>query len=157
MSWFVIDTCVLVDASGQGVSQHAEASHRLLTHLRNDDRFILAVDSKGKILRQYSERICAPMFAHHWLEALQPSRIRAVSLNCIPKGPRVALLENRLHRGDFPLVEGALGSDKIIVTRDFPSFSEGIQDILRRRLGIYIYPAADMIEILFASDFERGS
>lgn len=157
MSWFVIDTCVLVDASGQGVSQHAEASHRLLTRLRNDDGFVLAVDSKGKILHQYSERICAPMFAHHWLEALQPSRIRAVSLNCIPKGPRVELLENRLHREDFPLVEAALGSGNIIVTRDFASFSRDIQDILRRRLGIYIYSATGMIAKLFPSGFDRES
>src|SRR3989338_5714871 len=136
--WFPIDCNVLVHASGEGMREYAEASYELLRNLEGRRDFVLAIDYKRKILREYEGRIRAPMFAHHWLTRLHPERIRAVRKLRIPKGALVELLEARLHKKDHMYVEAAYGADKVLVTADFTSFSATVITILHRSLGIAV-------------------
>jgi hypothetical protein len=144
--WLVIDTNVLVDASGQGVPAHAKESLDLLGRLQAIPEFALAIDFKKKLLREYENRVNGNMYAHHWLIRLnREQRIQTVPRVRIPKGAKVELLEAHLHQEDWPLVEAALGSHNIIITRDFRSFQDDICSILRRKLGISVLSAAEML------------
>ena len=146
--WLVIDCTVLVDASGQGVSEYAESSLALLKLLLATPEFVLALDAKRKIQREYENRVRAPMYAHQWLDLLQrKERVKPVERLRIPKGASVSLREARLHKKDFPLVEAALGSSKVIVTRD-PSFSEPVKSILHRELDITVLDARQAVDQL---------
>jgi len=131
--WIVVDCNVLVDASGQGVKQYAQGSYTLLEELMARSEFVLAVDSKNKIRQQYDNRISFPMHAHSWLLRLLPHRIKAVPRTQIPKAVLVALREVHFDQNDIPLLEAALGSERLIVTRDFNSFTNEVLRIIRRR------------------------
>ena len=141
--WLVLDTNVLVDASGQGVKDYAEVSHELLKSLMATPLFVLAIDKRQKILREYEARVNAQMFAYHWLERLRRElRIRAVTSVEIPRAAAVALREAHFDNKDYPLVQAALYSSKIIITREFRSFSARVVSILRRELKITVMDAS---------------
>lgn len=148
--WLVVDTNVLVDASGgQGVKEYAAASHNLLRALADIPSFILALDCKQKILCEYQARIRAPMFAYQWLERLRLGmRIKRVNGSGIPRGPAVQLQEAHFDIKDYKLVDAALYASKIIVTRDFKSFTNSVQTILRRKLDIRVMSAPDTFDWL---------
>ena len=150
--WLVLDCNVLVDASGQGIPEYAGASYNLLQALARRQDFVLAIDSKGKIKREYDNRINVTMYAHHWLSLLLPDRIKHVKPVQLPKGAGVALREAHLHRRDFPLVEAAWGSGKVIVTRDFSSFSDSVNTILRRRLGVRVLSGVQVLKEITGVD-----
>ncbi|MGE5112333.1 MAG: hypothetical protein ACM3JB_15825 [Acidobacteriaceae bacterium] len=151
----VIDCNVLVDASGQGMEEYAQASLELLKYLLLIPEFRLVIDGKGKIAREYDNRINATMYARNWLEKLQRSQ-RVVQLNSlsVPKGARVKLLEERLHKRDFPLIETALAADHTIITRDFNSFQKEIITILRRQLNVYVLAADEYYANLRAAEVQ---
>lgn len=147
--WLVIDTNVLVDASGQGVLDHADCALKLLRQLLAEPQFCLAIDPKEKLKREYENRINAIMYAHYWLTELNKGgRVKSSQKTPVPKGAKVKLLEARLHQEDFHLIEAALGSERIIVTRDFKSFQDNIIAILRRDLGISVLSPQEMLSRL---------
>lgn len=150
--WIVIDCNVLVDGSGQGVPEYRVSSYELMENLINRGEFTLAVDSKGKIRQQYENRIAFPMHAHNWLLRLLPHRIRAVRQSPIPRAISVKLREVHFDQNDIPLVEAAYGSEKVIVTRDFNSFTEPVQTILRRKLGVRVLSSRQMLDDLVLID-----
>jgi len=147
--WLVVDTNVLVDASGQGMREYAQASYELLRTLSEKPGFVLALDRKQKIWDEYQNRVRAPMFAYQWLEALRiQRRIEAVTGSGIPKGSVVELREAHFDRKDYPLVEAALYSEGTIVTRDFKSFTERVKTVLQRNLAIIVLSAAEVLQML---------
>ncbi len=150
--WIVVDCNVLVDASGQGMEEHAESSYALLEDLIQRKDFVLAIDSKAKIKRQYDARIAFPMHAHNWLGRLLPNRMTATAGQRVPRGVLVSLREVHFDQNDVALVEAAYNSDRIIVTRDFNSFTGPVQDILRRRLNLRVYSAVQMCRELALLD-----
>lgn len=147
--WLVVDTNVLVDASGQGIKEFAKTSHELLRALAMEPKFALALDLRGKIHREYRARIRAPMFAFHWLEKLgKEVRLRPVDSTEIPKGTRVSLAEAHFDTKDLPLVQAAYHSHKLIVTRDYRCFSARVKKILRRKIEVGVVSAGEMLDLL---------
>ena len=154
--WLPIDTNVLVDASGQGMADYADASYQLLRRSLLLPDFRLAIDPKGKLRHEYENRINAVMYAHHWLTELNKNqRIQLVPKVPIPKGAKVELLEVHLHQEDFHLVEAALGSDGLIITRDFNSFQKPVIRILRRSLGITVLSPQEGLSLLLSNRAEE--
>ena len=144
----VIDTVVLVDASGEGVPDFAGESYRLLQHLQGWEPWRLCFDEKGKIKRQYDNRISGQMFAQKWLMASQ-SRWFTPPCARIPRGTRVELCEAHFDWGDHPFVETAYSTaTKTIVTREFKSYTPVVITILRRNLGVEVLRAGDLLQRL---------
>jgi hypothetical protein len=141
----VIDTCVLVDASGQGVSEFAGESYQLLINLETHGEWRLCFDKKGKIKKEYDDRVSGQMFAQKWLMAVQ-NRWFTPECMRIPKGTSVKLREIHFDMDDLPFVETAHSSaSKIIVTREFKSYSKQVLKVLRRTLKLEVLSAGDML------------
>ena len=141
----VIDTCVLVDASGEGMQEFAHESYDLLSLLRDRDGWRLCFDKKGKIKQEYDNRISGQMFAQKWLEATQ-GRWCKPDFNRVPKGTRVKLGEVHFDWEDLPFVETAHSTTtKIIVTREFRSYSTQVLTVLRQELEVKVLRARDLL------------
>lgn len=144
----VIDTCVLVDASGdpQGVQEFARESYDLLQLLQSRDDWRHCFDKKEKIKREYNKRISGQMFAQKWLMKTQ-DRWFVLSCNRLPKPTRIKLCDDcHFDQKDVPFVETAHSTTtKIIVTREFKSYKPQVITVLRRDLGITVLRAGELL------------
>jgi hypothetical protein len=144
----VIDTTTLVDASGQGMDEHAKSSFDLLQKLNGMEGWRLCLDSKRKIEREYDLRISDQMFARKWMQRHGERRFWPPDCR-LPKGVRVKLKEIHFDWDDLPFVETAFASEtKYLVTREFNSYTLKVRQTLWRDLKVRVYTAQQILEIL---------
>lgn len=140
----VVDTVVLVDASGDGVQEFASESYDLLQYLQGCEGWRLCFDKKGKIKREYDNRT-GQLFAQKWLMATQ-TRWFTPECTRLPKATRVRLSEIHFHWDDYPFVETAYSTTtKMIVTREFRSYSPRVITVLRRDLEVEVLRAGELL------------
>ena len=144
----VIDTTVLVDASGQGQQEYARSSYELLRFLADRSDWRLCFDRKGKIENEYRNRISGQMYAQKWLKVCQPRRFVPDPVR-LPKGTRVQLEEAHFDWKDLPFVETAWSTaTRVIVTREFKSYTPDVIRILRRELRVRVVTAEQLLDSL---------
>lgn len=110
---YIIDTTVLMDASGVGEDDKMYAAAQLIERLKTDDSAMLTQDKKGRINAEYENRIGNATLARKFLRTkLDKELVRYIRTVSLPGNIRQELRKVRFHSDDRKFLETAYFATK---------------------------------------------
>jgi len=142
-----LDIDVLMRGSGIGNPEYHSSCLQLMKEMDSKEKFLVALDSKGKIAHQYGKILRQGTYGHSWLiHMAAKNKTKIILWRSLDKGTQVKLREAHFDSSvgeDYKYVVTAAGSDcKLLVSHD-SDYTKKVRTILRKGLKVRVKAARD--------------
>lgn len=150
----VIDTQVLVIASGLSDQEAQQCHTDLLDLFRLTDWLHLAIDDHIK--SEYDERMRHGSLGQQWLlELAKAGRIRKCERCRLDRGMQTALQEAHFDPDDIKFVRLAMATKSKYLVAEEDDYSNRVRRVLQRRIGVMVHSTEGICEIIRANQEGR--
>jgi predicted nucleic acid-binding protein len=141
-----VDVGVLMAASGLTSALYQQSSLNLAIRIESTADWGIAMDRKGLIRHQYSEKLRQDTFGHFWLIRLASLNKIAMIDSRIDRGTRVRLDESHFDMEDRKYVATAAQTEcRILISHD-DDYSPGVRAVLKK-IGVSVLSAQQAVAL----------
>lgn len=147
----VIDTGVLMIASGIGNRTKGPDETELLDRLRNDIMVYLALDTEDTIRQEYSNKLSHGEFGLQWLgQMAKDGKVILYKRGRLDNGTSTQLKESHFDKDDLNFVRTAMASHcKRIVSED-DDYSKRVKKVLER-VSVTVHTVEEICDFIRAN------